>query len=291
MNLLTDKWLPARPLEGATVNWISLSELLTEEKEYEICLPRDDLELAALQLVICITQILFTPKDLPELIDNCRRPMSVQDYLDWIKPYKNWFDLEHPEHPFMQVRGVKAKDITPMDKLMPGLTGATSSCFVNESGQADQLCGGCAAISIFNQAANTPSFGGGFKASLRGGAPITTLIQGRHLRETVWLNVLSSPQLEESIPNYQNNLKQSPTWVLPIKEKSNIPGASIGLLRGCFWQPAHIELCPPNTKGKCSSCGKEQVSVFTGFLKEKFNYTIEGQWPHPHSPRILTLKN
>jgi len=216
--------------------------------------------------------------------------MSIQDYLDGVESYKNWFELEHSEHPFMQIRGVKAKDTTPMDKLMTGLTGATNSCFVNEAGQADQLCGGCAAIALFNQAANSPSFGGGFKASLRGGAPITTLIQGRHLRETVWLNILSSLQLEESIPSYKDNLQQPPTWVLHIKEKSNIPGASIGLLRGLLWQPAHLELCPPNLKGRCGCCGREQVTVYKCFLKEKFKYTVDGLWPHPHSPRILAFK-
>ena len=35
-----------------------------------------------------------------------------------------------------------------------------------------------AAITLFNQASNCPSFGGGFKGSLRGGAPITTLVFG-----------------------------------------------------------------------------------------------------------------
>jgi len=290
MNLLTEKWLPVRPLEGGKICWIRLSDLLTKEKEYEICFPRDDLELAALQLVICIVQVLFTPKDLRELIDNFRKPMSEKEYLDGIVTYTDWFDMEHPQYPFMQVHGVKAKIETPVDKLMAGLTGATNSCFVNEPGLADQICAGCAAISLFNQASNAPSFGGGFKGGLRGGAPITTLIQGRHLRETIWLNILSSLQLGESIPNHKENLQQPPTWVYPIKENSDIPAASIGLLRGLFWQPAHVELCPSISEGDCGCCGRNQVAIYACFLKEKFKYTVEGVWPHPHLPRKLTFK-
>lgn len=293
MNLLTDNWLPVRLLEGGTINWIGLSELLTTEKEYEICLPRDDLEMAALQLMLCITQVLFTPHDLKELVEHLRKPMPVKNYDERIEQYKgkNWFELTHPDHPFMQVRGVIAKDVTPMAKLMAGLTGATNSCFVNEAGQADQLCGGCTAICLFNQASNVPSFGGGFKASLRGSAPITTLIQGRHLRETVWLNVLSSIELEDALPFHQDNLQQAPTWVQPIKKRSNISSSSIGLLRGLLWQPAYIELCPPDASGKCCCCGREQIPVYKEFLKAKFNYTIEGLWPHPHSPRQMVYKN
>lgn len=291
MNLLTDDWLTVRPLEGGATSWISLPELLTGEKEYEICLPRDDLEIAALQLVICITQVLFTPKDLKKLVEHLRKSMPVHDYMERIENYKDWFEIEHPEYPFMQTSGVNAKAVTPMNKLMAGLTGATNSCFVNEAAQADQLCGGCAAISLFNQGSNSPSFGGGFKASLRGSAPITTLIQGRHLRETVWLNIMSSTQLKESIPFYINNLQQAPTWVQPIKEKSNIPIASIGIFRGLLWQPGHIKLCPPHANGKCFCCGREEVSVYSGFLKAKFNYTAKGLWPHPHSPRTLNYKS
>lgn len=290
MNLLTDEWLPVRSIDGGTLKWITLAELLTTTNEYEICLPRDDLEMAALQLVICITQVLFTPDNLEEVMTNIQKPLAVETYYEGIRKFEKWFDLTHQDYPFMQVRGVNAKDITPMDKLLPGLTGATNSCLVNEAGQANQLCGACAAIALFNQASNTPSFGGGFKAGLRGSAPITTLIQGRHVRETVWLNILSSIELEDFIPSYQENLHQPPTWVQPIEEKSNVMNHSIGLLRGLLWQPAHVELCPPENNGRCYCCGRNNVAVFNGFLKAKFNYTIQGLWPHLHSPRLLTFK-
>jgi CRISPR system Cascade subunit CasA len=191
----------------------------------------------------------------------------------------------------MQVRGVKAKEVTPMDKLLPGLTGATNSRFVNEPGLADQICGGCAAICLFNQASNAPGFGGGFKAGLRGSAPIATLIQGRHLRETVRLNILSRRQLGEIFLEYKSRAEPPPTWVQPIEQGALILSGSIGLLRGLFWQPAHIELSPAHAKSKCYCCGRENIFVYTGFSKAKFNYTVKGLWPHPHSPTMLSFKN
>ncbi|MBN2569845.1 MAG: type I-E CRISPR-associated protein Cse1/CasA, partial [Deltaproteobacteria bacterium] len=51
MNLLTEQWIPVRPLTGGGLEKISLRELLCGEKKWEICLPRDDMELAAMQLL------------------------------------------------------------------------------------------------------------------------------------------------------------------------------------------------------------------------------------------------
>ena len=71
------------------------------------------------------------------------KPLSEADYETAIHPYVDWFQLDHPKFPFMQVRGYLAEEPTRTYKLMAGLTGATNCCFVNESGLAAKLCGGC----------------------------------------------------------------------------------------------------------------------------------------------------
>ncbi|MCP6491635.1 type I-E CRISPR-associated protein Cse1/CasA, partial [Klebsiella pneumoniae] len=74
------------------------------------------------------------------------------------------------------------------------------------------------------------------------------------------------------------------------KPNESVPASSIGFVRGLFWQPAHIELCDPIGIGKCSCCGQESNLRYTGFLKEKFTFTVNGLWPHPHSPCLVTVK-
>ncbi|SEM66733.1 CRISPR-associated protein, Cse1 family [Syntrophus gentianae] len=290
MNLLTEQWIPVRPLEGGKSGKISLRDLLCGEEKWELYLPRDDMELAAIQLLICITQVLITPKCPAELKRFIAKPLSVADYEVAIQPYIDWFQLDHPKYPFMQVRGVVAKDPTPMDKLLAGLTGATNCCFVNENGLAEKLCGGCASIALFNLGSCSPSFGGGFKPGLRGpSAPITTLIQGRHLRETIWLNVLNEEEVEKTIPWYQQTKQQKTTSLEPIKAGENISIQKIGLIRGLLWQPACVELLPVSGEGVCDCCGFLSNHVYLFFAKAKFNYTVEGTWPHPHSP-MTTIK-
>jgi CRISPR system Cascade subunit CasA len=290
MNLLTDHWIPVRPAEGDKVRKISLRHLLCGEENWELCLPRDDMELAAIQLLICITQTLITPKTIGELRHYIAKPLPEDDYETSIQFYGDWFQLDHPKFPFMQVRGVPAKEPTPMDKLLAGMTGATNSCFVNQAGLADGLCDGCTAIALFNQASCTPSFGGGFKAGLRGSSPVTTLVQGDHLRRTVWLNILSEETLIQNLPWHEDTAIQKPTWMEPIKANETIPIQRIGFLRGLLWQPAHIELHPSVTAQSCSSCGSRTEKVYVAINKAKFSYTIAGTWPHPHSPRIMTAK-
>lgn len=291
MNLLIDQWIPVRPLESGGAVKISLRELLCGEGKWELCLPRDDMELAAMQLLICITQALFTPKDGKELQTRISRPITAEEYETATRNFADWFCVDHPKQPFMQVRGVAAKDPTPMDKLLAGLTGATNCCFVNENGLSEQLCGGCTSIALFNLGSCSPSFGGGFKPGLRGPAtPITTLVQGRYLRETVWLNVLSEESIEHIMPWHSQTQKQPTTWVDPIKAGEKIAAQQIGLIRGLFWQPACVEVLPATVEGVCSCCGFQSKQVYSSFNKAKFNYSIEGTWPHPHSPLTMIQK-
>ncbi len=290
MNLLAEAWIPVRPLPAGSPEKISLRRLLCEDEKWELCLPRDDLELAALQMLICMVQVFFTPKDIGELKKRITVPLPPEVFETGCDPYKDWFRLNHPDFPFMQVRGVKAKDCTPMDKILVGVTGATNSCFVNEPGLGVCLCGGCAAIALFNQASNAPGFGGGFKGGLRGSAPITTLVQGEHLRQTVWLNVLDEPHVEAELPWHRSTIGQAPTWVDPVKGGSSINAQTIGLLRGLFWQPASIELLLLEEEHHCSCCGFVEESLYRGFNKAKFNYSITDLWPHPHGAQITTIK-
>ena len=286
MNLLTDAWIPIQ-CQGASEK-IRLQQLLCEEKSEELCLPRDDLELACLQLLAAITQVCFTPSDRKALLSRLKKPITADEFLSGIEVKKAWFDLNHPDTPFMQIRGVKATKPTPMDKLLAGVADGTNKSFINPQGLAGGLCGSCTAIALFNMANNCPSMGGGFKGSLRGSTPITQLIKDPDLRTTVWLNVLHQQRLNDVMPWYQETAEQKPSYIDRIKAGEKIPAAKIGLARGLLWQPAHFELLPTENAGCCSVCNTT-APLYTGFNKAKFNYTVEGVWPHPLSARIFKI--
>ncbi len=288
MNLLTDQWIPVH--KAGTRQLIRLQDVLCSEDDWQLSLPRDDMELACLQLMICLTQVIFTPEDAKTLRLAIRQPMREEDYQKGIADYLDWFDLNHPDTPFMQVRGVKATKITPIQKLFVGLPEGNNHAFFNDAGELRAVSESATAIALFNQAMNCPSFGGGFKGGFRGSAPVTTLIHNEHLRRRIWSNILHEGSLRLLMPDY-DKLKENdkPVWVDPIKEKSSISASNIGLLRGLFWQPAHIELIVSDG-GICELLGSNEAQLVTGFNKEKFVYEVVGQWVHPHSPRYWKLK-
>lgn len=292
MNLLEAPWIPVRADDGAgAFRLLTYRDLLCEPVEHwPISLPRDDLELACLQLLVCMTQVMFLPDDDMALRQRLVAPLSQADFDAGTAPFLDWFDLDHPTQPFMQTKGVKAAEPTPIQKLLIGLPEGNNHAFFNEAGEVGQVSGPVAAIALFNQASNCPSFGGGFKGSLRGGAPITTLLFDRDLRRMVWRNVLTLPRAEERQIAAPGPAEDQPTWVTPIAEKSTIHWNQIGLMRGLFWQPAHVELVKAGQARACDVLGGEPTAGYRAFLKEKFNFTVEGVWPHPHGAMNMTLK-
>jgi CRISPR system Cascade subunit CasA len=291
MNLLEEPWIPVRADGGAgAFQLLAYRQLLCEPGDWQVSLPRDDLELACVQLLICMTQVMFLPEDKDVWRQHLAEPLPPREFTQGIEPCLDWFDLDHPTQPFMQSRGVKAAEDTPIQKLLIGLPEGNNHAFFNEAGEVRHLSGTLAAIALFNQASNCPSFGGGFKGSLRGGAPITTLVYGKNLRETVWRNVLIRSYVaarQIAMPGLEQD---RPTWVDPIAEKSTIHWNTIGLARGLFWQPARVELVKTSSVAPCDVLEGEPVMGYVGFRKEKFNFTVEGVWPHPHGAMTMAVK-
>lgn len=291
MNLLEDPWIPVRADGGAgAFQLLTYRQLLCEPGNWQVSLPRDDLELACVQLLVCMTQVMFLPEDIRQLKSRLAKPLTADEFTAGIAPCLDWFDLDHPTRPFMQSRGVRAAEDTPMQKLLIGLPEGNNHAFFNEVGEVRHVGGTLAAIALFNQASNCPSFGGGFKGSLRGGAPITTLVVGSHLRETIWRNVLTRAAVAERQIAISGPQLDQPTWVRPIREQEVVRWNEIGLCRGLFWQPARVELVRASHDAPCDVLGGQAVPVYTGFRKEKFNFTVDGIWPHPHGAMTMSLK-
>jgi len=280
-NLLTENWIPVQ--QQGRFETISLKRLLCKDEDWQICLSRDDMELAALQLIVCLVQVMFMPDDEDDLLDAYNETMSEVDYDKGIEPFMDWFDVLHPEYPFMQRNDVKTDKLKSVQALLIGLPEKTSSSasshkFFNEIEEVNSLNLELATIALFNRAMNAPSEGGGFKGSLRGGAPTTTLIVKGSLRRTIWCNILTQETVQTRYPNFATNPENDlPTWIDTIVQNSEFYSYQIGFRRGLFWQPAKIKL----------AINEGQV---IGIESEKMNYKLKDEtahrWQHPHSPKI-----
>lgn len=286
MNLLTDAWIPVRQQAG--IRHVTYREVLChDDPTLDLGLNRDDFNLATLQLLICLTQVLFPPETGDNLLERELTPLTEVDFEAGIAPFRDWFELRHPTTPFMQTRGVMAKEITPIQKLFPGLPEGNNHAMFNQTDEVSAACESCVAIALFNQAMNCPGLGGGFKSSLRGETPINTFVHGVNLRRTLWRNVLTKESLNGLY--FLGGPNDLPTWVFQISDEEIIPAGEIGMLRGLFWQPAHFEVCDWQ-EGICPVCSSQNLMLANAFNKEKFKFSIVGSWPHPHSPYQWTDK-
>ena len=283
MNLLTDDWIPVE-LNGE-LQRISLQKLLCEEHDFKIKTFRDDMELATLQLLACIVQVVFMPDTAKVLKIRWNSPLSEADYQQGIENYFNWFDVLHPETPFMQSATVSIekgkKNWASIQKLFMGLpektsTSGTSNGFFNTPEEIVSIHWGDAVCALFQQATNGFSLGGaGFSVGLKGSMPISTLVVNHNLRKSIWCNVLSREFLQQHTSILSAPL-QEPTWVTPPHSKIPEEQAHhIGLARGLFWQPAQVKL--ELTNGEV-----------TGFYKKAGLCNVKTYWQHPHTPIDIT---
>src|SRR4030043_521581 len=79
MNLLSDNfnWIPV--IHQGRFRHISLKDLLCKDEDWQISLNRDDMELAALQLVVCLVQVVFMPRDGKELKRRMETPLTEEE--------------------------------------------------------------------------------------------------------------------------------------------------------------------------------------------------------------------
>lgn len=296
MDLLKDPWIPVRS-DGGTgpFHLLTYQQLLCEPGNWQVSLSRDDMELACVQLLVCMTQVMFLPEDDKTLRERIYRALSPKEFAVGVRPCQDWFDLDHPTQPFMQSRGVKAEKVTPIQKILVGLPEGNNHAFFNEAGEVKKLASSLTAIALFNQAANANSMGGGFKGNLRGGSnpyltPVNILVNGSDLRQTIWLNVLTLPRIQKLLPEWQPDFKRDqPTWVKPIHANETIKWNEIGLVRGLFWQPTRLELVHEPSMNVCDILKGSPCQVYSGILKEKFKFSVDGLWPHPHGARTAIV--
>lgn len=276
MNLLQDEWVPVKFKEHKR---ISLADILCSEDCGTVFLPRDDLQFAAVQMCICLVQSIFTPNDRKELRARHKHPMSCEEYSKISDQFADMFSVESEETPFMQDIRTK-ENKTGIQKLLVGLPGGDSDTMFVPPNEITKICPSCAAIALFSMASGAPSFGGGFKAPLRGSAPISVLIHDDNLRRMIWKNVIPKDSNWYSFLKDAENL---PVWIIPIEEGATVSVSNIGVIRGLFWQPASVFLKWKEENGICDCCGLNSDTFCREFDKQKFRYELSGQWRHPHS--------
>ena len=78
MNLIENPWIPVRAHGGTgAFRLLTYRDLLCQAGDWRISLPRDDMELACIQLLVSMTQVMFLPETLDDVEDRIAEELEA----------------------------------------------------------------------------------------------------------------------------------------------------------------------------------------------------------------------
>lgn len=255
-NLIDEPWIPA-----ADVGRVSLRQIFSEP-DYRALGGNPVQKIALLKLLLAIAQAAATPTDEQEwrelgadgLASRCR------DYLD------KWHDrfYLYGERPFLQMPGIAAAVLQSYGAVLPEV--ATGNTTVLNQGQVERaLTGAEKAVLLVclmgfalggkktdNSFTLSPGYAGkrndkGRPSTGKPGPSVAhmgllhTLLQGNNLWQSIWLNLLTRHQVEQS-QRYPTGVGTAPWEQMPAGEddaiarqlKQSLMGRLVPLCRFCL---------------------------------------------------------
>lgn len=308
-HLLQEHWIPWRRAKG-DVEWGSPATLVSGIRDgnpiVALATPRPDFDGALTEFLIGLLTAALTPANENEwgtLYDNPPTVEALQARLDALPPA---FDLEGETVAFLQ--DVTIADFTdaepkPIDQLLidsPGDQGVSlnKDLFVKRM-RVDRLGRPAAAMALITMQTYAPAGGQGYRTSMRGGGPLTTLVDPRRDRtkdplwRMLWANVETTQQLANRASGHSHSVPSDTyPWMAPTRT-SNIkkggratPPKDAHPLQAYFGLPRRVRL-EFGEAGTCGLTNTEDSHTIIGFRALNYGVQYDG-WQHPLSPHYRT---
>lgn len=289
-NLVMEPWIPVRKADG-TLDRIAPWQI-GEDDVTCVAVPRPDFEAAITQWLIGLVQTCLTPRTLEDWNFHRDTPPFTGELESRMKAMRTAFGLHNGSSPFMQDATSEQGKLYPItDLLIETPTGQmvqkNADLFVKRRPQG-QLCPPCAAMAIYTLQSNAPEGGRGHNTSVRGGGPITTLVEGDTLWKTVWNNVLIASELDR--------MKGDPRLVAPehifpwmgdLRQGGKTGHATTpehGNPLMVYWAtPRRLLLGPTDRDGPCFVCGETGEDRISSYRSMPNGFQYRG-WVHPLTP-------
>jgi CRISPR system Cascade subunit CasA len=201
-NLIDEKWIPIKRRDGTEENiapW-EVTDGFIENPVVSLNAPRPDFNGALIQFLIGLVQTTAAPANRIEWKLKLNTPPETGELQIRCATVRHAFELAGDGPRFMQDFDEIVSQPGTIDGLLidnPGENTLKNNAdhFVKRGGVAS-MCPSCCAIALFTMQTNAPLGGQGYRTSLRGGGPLTTLVVGDErfdaLWQTIWLNVLEN---------------------------------------------------------------------------------------------------
>jgi len=300
-NLLTRQWIPVRRLDGRreVIGPWELTE--GESAAIDVDAVRPDFRGALLEFLVGLVQTALPPENKKVWRGRLTDPPAPQTLQNAFKPLEPYFNLFGDRPRFMQDLTLAEKDVKDPNGAAALLIDSPgdnalrhNGDFFVKRGRVEQLCPICAAAALFTLQAYAPAGGVGNRTSLRGGGPLTTLVLGKTLWETVWSNVqpLASLSLRQA-PDAQALAKYVFPWAAPTKV-SEKKGSELRpeevepyqTLHALWGMPRRIVLLLETLDEPevCHVCGEASATMVRRYLSKNYGNNYSDGWRHPLTP-------
>lgn len=266
LNLIDDPWIPVRTTDGPrTIRPDQLAEPGVLATDW----PRLDLNIACMELLIGLVFMADPPEDSDDWFDRKEPdPARLRDRLQSLVPA---FNLAGEGPRFLQDLELLSGDPVGPDMLFMDSAGGNTAknnadLFVRRNRYAG-LPTALAAMALYTLQSQAPSGGAGNRTSMRGGGPMTTLVDPHgNLWDMVWANVPDGErQGPESLP-WMRPTRTSEKGKLPtVQKESNQISAEV-----FFGMPRRLQLTLED-------------DIVTGVIQKPWGTEYDG-WLHPLTP-------
>jgi len=289
MNLLKD------PFISTSLGKVSLKEILTTDKDYQLQYFFDETQLAMLQMLASLTTVVLKPT-ISELKSYLTHGLTAEQYDQALSNIETkWFE----DDCFMQSKPAPtAKQFSAaICNLVSGIessnTGNASGLF-SEMSNVDLICPDCFHVLNYNLHMNIKGdcFGSSGATGIRGGGSLSTLIAKNTLKETILVNTVAVDYFYEK---NQLNAEADNCFMWETPLQGDVYSASkIGLERGLFALAYHIKFDVQERACICDVCGNQSNQTVTHFERVKYTGSYgstkkgrdagAGWWLHPYTP-------
>lgn len=302
LSLISTPWLPVRLKDGSLGKLAPIG--LANENVVDLAATRADLQGAAWQFLIGILQCSLAPKNSNRWEDIWEEGLTADMLRRALEPLDSAFQFGPDAPAFMQDFEPLSGEKVSIATLLPEIPGAQTTKLNKDHfvkrGITERFCPHCAALALFSLQLNAPSGGKGYRTGLRGGGPMTTLIELQEYegnRQTplwrkLWLNVM--PQDADKMPLPEEWDASVFPWLAPTRtsEQANavITEEQVNRLQAYWGMPRRIRL-DFNTvhAGTCDICTEHSDELLSRMTVK--NYGINyANWTHPLTPYRRAIK-
>jgi len=297
-NLLHEQWIPVKRNAGKKPEYISPSQITegsATNPVIALAAPRPDFNGALVQFLIGLVQTSFPPKDESEWRKKFRSPPSSEELKAAFGRYADAFILDGDGSRFMQDRDLTKSDgeWKTIDHLlieMPGdQTLDNNTDHFQKRDTVKHICRSCCAIALFTLQTNAPAGGRGHRTSLRGGGPLTTVVVGRTLWETIWLNVIT----RDAFSHFGNIKKTDGADMFPWMGPTRTSGKNETTTPQdvhpvqMFWgmpRRMRVRFEARTEFVQCDLCGCSVHDYTSGYFVKSYGIHYKDGWHHILSP-------